>query len=210
MSYNMPRKKGRPSTKLNKLIDIRNSINNQDLINEVDDLIQRLESNRNTYNDTKRGIEFLKSNEDTYINTDDYIKKKTLMLSNRLGKGEIKQVRSSNTLLNMLLSGKKQTFKTKIHHIKVKVKANKPQIITETAFKSRVKDIILKFDKRAKGFKPFDKLFNHIQDIKHSMDENGAITLQLNIPIIVGFSDGTTDTLHIHSDRTNILINSEE
>ena len=76
MSYNMARKKGRPSTKLDKLNDMRNSIKDQDVITKVDDLIQRLESNRNAYNDTKRGIEFFKSNEDTYHNADDYIKKK--------------------------------------------------------------------------------------------------------------------------------------
>ena len=74
-NINMTRNRGRPSTKLNKLIDMRNSINNQDIVNKVDDLIQRLQNNRNKYPDTKRGIEFLKSNEDKYINSDDYIKK---------------------------------------------------------------------------------------------------------------------------------------
>ena len=69
-------KKGRPSTTLNKLVVVRNSIHNDDIITKRDDLIQRLESNRNTYTDTKRGIECLKSNEDTCHNSDDYIKKK--------------------------------------------------------------------------------------------------------------------------------------
>ena len=132
------------------------------------------------------------------------------MLSNRLGKGEIKQVRKSNTLLNILSSGKKTSFKTQINNIKANVKANKPQIITESAVKSRVKDMILKFDKRAKGFKPRDKLCNHIQDIKQSINQHGAITLQINTSIIVDFLDGTTDTFHIYSDKTHILINDEQ
>ena len=41
------------------------------------------------------------------------------------------------------------------------------------------------------------------------MNVNGAITLQINVSLIVGFTDGTIDTFHIHSDKTNILINSE-
>lgn len=57
MTYNMTRKKGRTSTTMNKLIDIRSSIDNQDIMNEVDDLMNRLKSARNAHNDTKRGIE---------------------------------------------------------------------------------------------------------------------------------------------------------
>ena len=41
------------------------------------------------------------------------------------------------------------------------------------------------------------------------MNINGAVTVQINVTLIVGFTDGTIDTFHIHSDKTNILINIE-
>jgi len=80
MSYNMPqtqRKKGRPSTKLNKLNEIRNSISNQEVKRKADNLIERL-AKGNDFNDTKRGIEFLKANEQQYGNAD--MEMQTLML----------------------------------------------------------------------------------------------------------------------------------
>ena len=98
-------------------------------------------------------------------------------LSKKLAKGQIKQTRRSNTLLNILLSGKgdvKRKFETELNIIKAQ--AGKAEITTESAMKARVKDIILKFDKKAKGFKPLDQLFKRIPDIKASMNKNGAIT----------------------------------
>ena len=64
-----------------------------------------------------------------------------------------------------------------------------------------MQDIILSFDKNAKGFKPLDHLLKHIPDIKNSMDVNGAITLQINVSIAVSYTDTTSDTIHIHSDK---------
>ena len=122
------------------------------------------------------------------------------MQSKRLGKGQIKQVRKSNTLLNLLLSGKgdvKQKFKTQIKEIKART-FNALEITTESTIKSRVKYNIIKFDKKAEGLKPFDQLCKHVQDIEQSMDLNGAITLQINASLLVSFSDRTTDTIHIH------------
>ena len=206
----MPRKKGRPSTKLSKLNDIKNAVSNEDIKLKVDNLINSIATG-NSYNNIKRGIDFLKSHEQTYENADEYNKEKMLYLSKKLAKGQIKQLRRSNTLLNLLLSGKgdvKRKFEKEIKIIKAQ--AGKAEITTESAMKSRVKDIILKFDKKAKGFKPLDQLFKRIPDIKASMNVNGAITLQINVSLIVGFTDGTIDTFHIHSDKTNILINSEE
>ena len=63
MSYNietMPRKKGRPSTKLSKLNDIKNAVNNEDIKLKVDNLINSIATG-SSYNNIKRGIDFLKS-----------------------------------------------------------------------------------------------------------------------------------------------------
>ena len=76
-----------------------------------------------------------------------------LYLSKKIAKGQIKQTRRSNTLLNLLLSGKgdaKRKFETEIKIIKAK--AGKAEITSESAMKSRVKDIILKIDKKRQGF----------------------------------------------------------
>ena len=137
--------------------------------------------------------------------------RKYYIYQKKLAKGQIKQVRKSSTLLNLLLSGKgnfKQKFETQIKNIKAKV--GKVEITTESAIKSRVQDIILSFDKNAKGFKPLDHLLKRIPDIKKSMDVNGSITLQINVSITVSCTDTTTDTLHIHSDKTHTLINNEQ
>ena len=85
-----------------------------------------------------------------------------LYLSKKLAKGQIKQLRRSNTLLNLLLSSKgdvKRKFEKEIKIIKAQ--AGKAEITTDSAMKSRVKDIILKFDK-AKGFKPLEQVFKRI------------------------------------------------
>ena len=144
----MPRKKGRPSKKLSKLNDSKNAVNNDDIKLKVDNLISSIATG-NSYNNIKRGIDFLKSHEQTYENADDYTKEKMLYLSKKLAKGQIKQLRRSNTLLNLLSSGKgdvKRKFETEIKIIKAK--AGKAEITSESAMKSRVKDIILKFDKK--------------------------------------------------------------
>lgn len=79
----MTPKKGRPSTTLHKLIEIIKSTSDQDMITKVEDFINRLVSDRNTYNDTKPRIDFFKLNEEKYDLSDDNTKNKTLMLSNR-------------------------------------------------------------------------------------------------------------------------------
>ena len=69
-----------------------------------------------------------------------------------VAKGQIKQGRKSNTLLNILLSGKgnfKQQFETQLKNIKAK--ADKVEKTTESAVKSRVQDIILSCDKGRQG-----------------------------------------------------------
>lgn len=203
------RKKGRPSTKLNKLNEIRNSISNQEVKRKADNLIERL-AKGNDFNDTKRGLEFLKANEQQYGNADAYVKRKICSLSRKLGEGEIKQVRKTNTLLNILLTSKanaKQKYKNQITNIKEK--ASKPKEATETAFKGRIQDIILTFNKHAKGFKPLANLMNYVEVIQKALKDNEAITLQINVTLTVGFADKTTETYHIHSDKSNILINSE-
>ena len=96
----MPRKKGRPSTKLSKLNDIKNAVSNEDIKLKVDNLINSIATG-SSYNSIKRGIDFLKSNEQNYEKSDDYTKEKMLYLSKKLAKGQIKQTRRSNTLLNM-------------------------------------------------------------------------------------------------------------
>ena len=101
----MPRKKGRPSTKLSKLNDIKNAVTNEDIKLKVDNLISSIATG-SSYNNIKRGIDFLKSHKQTYENSNDYTKEKMLYLSKKLAKGQIKQTRRSNTLLNILISGK--------------------------------------------------------------------------------------------------------
>ena len=41
------------------------------------------------------------------------------------------------------------------------------------------------------------------------MDDIGAITFQINTSIKVIFPDKSTEVLHVHSDKTEILINNE-
>ena len=114
-------------------------------------------------------------------------------------------------MINILLNGNgnvKNKFKTRINNINLKA-SNKPEIITETALKSRVTDIVLTFDKTVRGFKPLNQIINHAQEIKKTMDNIGAITFQISTTIKVEFPDKSTDDYHIHSDKTQILINNE-
>lgn len=70
-----------------------------------------------------RGITFLKQNEELCNNTNDYNKNKILQLSDRLGTGQIKQVRAANKLINLFLSEKeniKHKFRTQLKHVKDK------------------------------------------------------------------------------------------
>ena len=45
--------------------------------------------------------------------------------------------------------------------------------------------------------------------LKKTMDEIGAITFQVNTTIKVEFPDKSIEDYHIHSDKTQILINNE-
>ena len=62
MSYNifnnMPSKKGRPSTKINKLNDVKDLVTNQDVKNKIGKIINYFSSDGSTYGDTKRAINF--------------------------------------------------------------------------------------------------------------------------------------------------------
>ena len=130
-------------------------------------------------------------------------------MAGKLEKGQIKQVRTTNNLLNILVENKgnaKEQFTNQIKLIKEKAK---PKTSFQKAFKGRVQDLVLSFDKNAKGFKPLSYLSNYITDIQKALKDNEAITLQVNVTITVGFADKTTETHHIHSDKSNILVNSE-
>jgi hypothetical protein len=69
-------KKGRPSNKLNKLIEIKNKVSQKDTKDKIDRLIKHLEDRK--YNDINRGIQFLRDNENKYIKANEYTKKKYL------------------------------------------------------------------------------------------------------------------------------------
>ena len=53
MSYNivnnMPSKKGRPSTKINKLNDVKDLVTNQDVKNKIGEIINYVSSNQGLY-----------------------------------------------------------------------------------------------------------------------------------------------------------------
>ena len=98
----------------------------------------------------------------------DCLKRKIFYLSRKLTEGDLKQTRSANSLLNILYNddgGARKKFRANINNINAK-SSGRPEIITETAFKSRVKDIILTYDKSGKGFKPLNQIINHAQEIK--------------------------------------------
>ena len=93
----MPRKKGRPSTKLSKLNDIKNTVTNDDIKLKVESLINSIATG-SSYNSIKRGIDFLKSNEQNYEKSDDYTKEKMFYLSKKLAKGQRLNRREDLTL----------------------------------------------------------------------------------------------------------------
>ena len=74
------------------------------LKNKIGKLINYFSSDGSTYGDVKRAVNFLKSNEENYEKSSDYIKRKIFSLSRKLTEGDLKQARSANSLLNILLN----------------------------------------------------------------------------------------------------------
>ena len=75
--------------------------------------------------------------------------------------------------------------------------------------KSRVKDILLSFNKNVRGFKPFEQVHKQYNYIRQTLEEVGPITIQLNVDFVVSFPDNPTDVFHIISDKSHILINDK-
>ena len=202
---NMARARGRPTTKLKKLQDIKNTITNQEVKNKIDRLVKHLEDRE--YNDIKRGIEFLKSVESKYENTNDYNKQKIFKLSDKLGRGEIKQLRTTTRLTNILLDDdvkSKARFKTQVRQIKERV--NKPKSKTvETAFTNRIKDTVLKFSKKARGLNVLNHVLKHAKEIQTQLREHNALKLKLNVNFIFRFENNTQHTLDIYTTNTALL-----
>ena len=79
-----------------------------------------------------------------------------------MGRGEIKQLRTTTRLTHILLDDNvksKSKFRTQLKQIKEIV--NKPKSKTvETAFQTRIKDTVLKFGKNARGLNVLNYVLN--------------------------------------------------
>ena len=139
------------------------------------------------------------------------LRKKIFELSDRLGKGQTTQIRKANNLVDLLRSNKgnvKKKFETQIRNIKERI--NKPStVVKESAFKSRVKDIVLTFRSKAEVLKPLKSIYKYIGEISNQMKIQTPLLFQINVTYLLRYTlDGSIGIFNKYSDKTVIYNNN--